>query len=104
MSTEKTVLDHSVAPHEVDLENRQQKLLNEVTYAEEHATPAQTNALHQKLKSRHMQMIAIGGSIGAGLFVGSGGALHRGGPASLLIGFGTFLSHAPAVNRVPALC
>ena len=34
-----------------------------------------------------MQMIAIGGSIGAGLFVGSGGALHRGGPASVVIGF-----------------
>lgn len=28
-----------------------------------------------------------GGSIGAGLFVGSGGALQRGGPASLLIDF-----------------
>ena len=28
-----------------------------------------------------------GGSIGAGLFVGSGGALRTGGPASLLLGF-----------------
>jgi len=33
-------------------------------------------------------MIAIGGSIGAGLFVGSGSALRRGGPAALLICFG----------------
>jgi amino acid transporter len=33
-----------------------------------------------------MQMIAIGGAIGAGLFVGSGGALHKGGPAALVIG------------------
>jgi amino acid transporter len=30
----------------------------------------------------------LGGSIGAGLFVGSGGALRSGGPASLLLGFG----------------
>lgn len=43
--------------------------------------------LARKLKGRHLQMIAIGGSIGTGLFVGSGGALSRGGPASLLIAF-----------------
>lgn len=39
------------------------------------------------LRPRHLHMIAIGGSIGAGFFVGSGGALHNGGAASLLIGF-----------------
>lgn len=45
------------------------------------------NQLNKTLKTRHLNMIAIGGSIGAGLFVGSGGALQRGGPASLLICF-----------------
>ena len=59
--------------------------------------------LARKLKGRHLQMIAIGGSIGAfdqdpspfrsdqgigtGLFVGSGQALAKGGPASLVIAF-----------------
>ena len=32
------------------------------------------------LKNRHLQMIAIGGSIGTGLFLGAGGRLAQGGP------------------------
>lgn len=34
--------------------------------------------LNSNMKPRHLHMIAIGGSIGAGLFVGSGSALSRG--------------------------
>ena len=36
------------------------------------------------LKSRHAQMIALGGTIGTGLFVGSGQTLALGGPAFIL--------------------
>ncbi|CAH0019646.1 unnamed protein product [Clonostachys rhizophaga] len=43
--------------------------------------------LDRKLKSRHLTMIAIGGSIGSGFFVGSGSALSNGGPGSLTIGY-----------------
>ena len=43
--------------------------------------------LHRRLKSRHLQMIAIGGIIGPGLLVGSGNALHLAGPAGTLISF-----------------
>jgi hypothetical protein len=39
------------------------------------------------LKSRHAQMIALGGTIGTGLFVGSGQTLARGGPAFILGSF-----------------
>lgn len=73
----------------------------------EHATAATAESpLARSLKGRHLQMIAIGGSIGesdtvalkeetrsnrykgTGLFVGSGSALANGGPASLLIAYG----------------
>ncbi|KAJ5929882.1 hypothetical protein N7454_006832 [Penicillium verhagenii] len=39
------------------------------------------------LKSRHVQLMALGGTIGTGLFVGSGQSLATGGPASLLLGY-----------------
>ncbi|GAA6041879.1 hypothetical protein JCM8097_004527 [Rhodosporidiobolus ruineniae] len=41
--------------------------------------------LQQKMKPRHLQMIAVGGSIGTGLFIGSGSALRNGGPLGILI-------------------
>ena len=41
--------------------------------------------LQQKMKPRHLQMIAVGGSIGTGLFVGSGGSLKDGGPAAVVL-------------------
>ena len=39
------------------------------------------------LKSRHIQLIAIGGAIGTGLFVGSGSTLSTVGPAPLFMAF-----------------
>jgi amino acid transporter len=39
------------------------------------------------LKSRHAQMIALGGTIGTGLFVGSGYTLSVGGPAFILASY-----------------
>jgi GABA permease len=46
-----------------------------------HEEPAQ---LQKGLKQRHLTMIAIGGVIGAGLFVGSGVVMNETGPAAFL--------------------
>ena len=45
--------------------------------------PAPTGLRHT-LQSRHMQMIALGGVIGAGLFVGSGVVVKAAGPGAIL--------------------
>ena len=39
------------------------------------------NRLRRELKARHLTMIAIGGSIGTGLFVASGATISQAGPA-----------------------
>ena len=45
------------------------------------------NKLSRKLSARQVQMIAIGGTIGTGLFLGTGNSLAKGGPASMLISY-----------------
>ena len=42
------------------------------------------DGLQAGLKNRHLSMIAIGGVIGAGLFVGSGAGIAAAGPGILL--------------------
>ncbi|WWC72409.1 uncharacterized protein I206_106371 [Kwoniella pini CBS 10737] len=44
--------------------------------------------VHRGLKQRHIQMIALAGAIGTGLFLGSGKSIRRAGPVGTLIGYG----------------
>ncbi|KAI8975639.1 amino acid permease/ SLC12A domain-containing protein [Mycotypha africana] len=43
--------------------------------------------LHRGLKARHIQMIALGGTIGTGLFMASGKAISNGGPGGALVAY-----------------
>ncbi|MGF9906382.1 amino acid permease [Brevibacillus porteri] len=45
------------------------------------------NQLQRGLKARHLTMIAIGGSIGTGLFLASGGSIHSAGPGGALVAY-----------------
>lgn len=47
-------------------------------------TTTEAPTLHRGLKQRHLTMIAIGGVIGAGLFVGSGVVIEQSGPGAFI--------------------
>src|ERR1700742_1417938 len=49
------------------------------------ALTAEDEGYHKGLKPRQLQMIAIGGAIGTGLFLGAGGRLLKGGPGLFLV-------------------
>ncbi|KAK0643431.1 amino acid permease/ SLC12A domain-containing protein [Cercophora newfieldiana] len=53
---------------------------------------------HRKLKSRHIQLIGIGGTIGTALYVQIGKGLMNGGPASLFMAFTIWCTFILAVT------
>ncbi|KAK4105851.1 amino acid permease [Parathielavia hyrcaniae] len=78
-----------IVPRSDDSPSRQRARNRGGHYFDLHAANVGTanTLLSRELKGRHVQMIAIGGSIGTGLFVASGRALNTGGPASVLIAY-----------------
>ena len=58
----------------------------ETSGAASEATPAE-GELKRGLSARHMQMIAIGGAIGTGLFVASGKTISTAGPGGAILAY-----------------
>ncbi|MFI8491361.1 MULTISPECIES: amino acid permease [Peribacillus] len=50
-------------------------------------TTSNPTELKRSLKARHLMMISLGGTIGTGLFLASGGAIHTAGPGGALAAY-----------------
>ncbi|MEH7416281.1 amino acid permease [Neobacillus drentensis] len=55
--------------------------------AGKHTSKENSNELKRSLKSRHLTMISLGGTIGTGLFLASGGAIHSAGPGGAILSY-----------------
>ena len=56
----------------------------EVRFIDDHGAESE---LQRRLSTRHITMIALGSSIGMGLWLGSGSSLASGGPAAMFLGY-----------------
>jgi amino acid transporter len=56
----------------------------EVLFVDDHGAESE---LQRRLSTRHITMIALGSSIGMGLWLGSGTSLASGGPAAIFLGY-----------------
>lgn len=58
-----------------------------------------SDGLQRRLDNRQIQLIAIGGTIGTGLFITIGEGLAKGGPASLLLAYTLYAGVVALVNN-----
>lgn len=70
-------------PTPQDAESYLERVGDEMSAAQEF--DAEQAGYHKTLKPRQIQMIAIGGAIGTGLFLGAGGRLASSGPSLMLV-------------------
>ncbi|KAB8338922.1 hypothetical protein FH972_021862 [Carpinus fangiana] len=109
----------SSAEVERDIVNRKGSVIGEaaVLYGDVE-TAEHYGYVERGLKSRHIQFIALGGTIGTGLFLGIGGALRDYGPLSILLGYtitgfaiwgmmqslGEMTTWLPLPGAIPQMC
>ncbi|AWU74393.1 uncharacterized protein C5L36_0A09800 [Pichia kudriavzevii] len=75
------------------------KFNTEVEYPEDIEGDVTETEVKRGLKSRHVAMIALGGTIGTGLFIGTSSPLHEAGPVNTLIAYLFFGTLAYSVTQ-----
>ncbi|KUJ18413.1 uncharacterized protein LY89DRAFT_684319 [Mollisia scopiformis] len=81
---------NGVHPQYVDengIESKQGRITEAAALYGDIQTAEEFGYVTRGLKSRHIQFIALGGTIGTGLFLGIGSAFTRAGPLSVLLGY-----------------
>ncbi|KAF7356485.1 AA-permease domain-containing protein [Mycena venus] len=78
MSISNSPVEKSLSKSDEDLEGKGSVV---------HSGNADSGHMHRSLKGRQVSMIAVAGTIGTGLFLGSGKALANGGPVGALLGY-----------------
>ncbi|KAG6821010.1 hypothetical protein H0H93_007900 [Arthromyces matolae] len=78
-------LRHSKATFSSSIDSLRSENVDIPVHADAEGHSPRDETLHRGLSARQVQMIAIAGTIGTGLFLGTGKSLATGGPASILI-------------------
>ncbi|KAF7561396.1 hypothetical protein G7046_g2753 [Stylonectria norvegica] len=93
MGTEKKVADHGLVASTDDVESIHVGNMVTGDYAGEKPQDA-SHQLHRTFSARHIQMIGLAGSIGSGLFIGTGKALRYGNYPGMYLGWGLICTQA----------
>ncbi|KAI5478055.1 hypothetical protein MNV49_005518 [Pseudohyphozyma bogoriensis] len=75
-------------------------VVGEEEHSEENVRWGSTSSEHRKLEAYHVNLMAMGGAIGTGLFIYIGSGLTGDGPANLLIGYTLWTSVTYAISMV----
>ena len=69
------------------MDQRSDKSVSHSASDVEKQTAPPKDELQRKLSSRHLQFVAIGGTVGTGVFIASGGSIATAGPAGALLAY-----------------